>query len=86
MFEDMVKRRKLAGLIVGGGLPCQPNSNLSLRRKGLEDERASTPRHVAKTRDDMMKLKLPILTFLENVAFVPSAVFDKDCEIFIALA
>jgi hypothetical protein len=78
MFVEVAKRRNLAGIILGGGAPCQGNSSLNLQRRGLADARTQQPRYLqqlAKQFGIHPVLKhIPLLKYLENVASMPGDV------------
>ena len=38
--EDILRPRTVEGVIIGGGSPCQGNSFLNRRRRGLDDARS----------------------------------------------
>ena len=42
-FIPMLVRRSFRGVLLGGGSPCQGNSALNRRRKGLADTRSQQP-------------------------------------------
>ena len=68
MFRGVIERRNIAGIIVGGGSPCQGNTILNAQRRGLHDPRSHGPTHLARIRSDLQEFGIPVLSFLENVA------------------
>ena len=70
-----LQRRRVRGVIIGGGSPCQQS------RKGLSDPRGSAPKvlHslVASFRDHPAFEGLQIISFLENVASAPQDVIQQ---------
>ena len=67
-----LQRRKVRGILLGGGAPCQPHSSLNTHRQGMADTRASQPSHVRRLLDELHAspacADLEIFTLLENVA------------------
>ena len=43
MVKAVIGRREFAGIIVGGGSPCQGNSSLNKRRQNWNDSRSQMP-------------------------------------------
>ena len=76
----LLHRRKLRGVIVGGGSPCQPNSCLNSTRKGLKDPRGSAPQVLHALVQELEShpefRSLEIISFLENVASAPKDVIE----------
>ena len=72
---------RVRGIILGGGSPCQGNSSLNRGRKGLADPRSQQPEHLQRIRDEILALSeartCEFITFLENVASMPSTVCDE---------
>jgi hypothetical protein len=71
MFTAVLKRRKFMAILMGGGSPCQGNSELNKNRKGWGDERSQGPLHIKRLHDEFKALPaaqgVPVLRFLENV-------------------
>ena len=79
MLAKVMRRRSFAAVLVGGGSPCQGNSSLNLRRKGLDDDRSWQPLHLKRLVEGITELHpgTPIYSFLENVASAPPDVVQK---------
>ena len=56
VFRKVLQRRTFAGIIIGGGSPCQGNSVLNANRRGLDDERSRQPLLLNKLADDIEAL------------------------------
>ena len=54
-FDKLIKRRgqKIRGIILGGGSPCQGNSSLNARRKGLDDPQSHQPYHLQRLEQEL---------------------------------
>jgi hypothetical protein len=85
--EDLrlfLQRRHVRGIILGGGSPCQGNSALNLKRRGLDDPRSQQPQHLKRLHDEIAALPeargLELVLFLENVASMPSSVQQQYSE------
>ena len=67
IVKEVCNKRELAGIIVGGGAPCQPNSTQNSESEGLSDRRAPLPEHIVRLCSEIMKVvsDLPVLSFLE---------------------
>ncbi|OLP99622.1 hypothetical protein AK812_SmicGene17832 [Symbiodinium microadriaticum] len=80
----MIGRRKLRGIIVGGGSPCQPNSSLNQKRRGLKDSRGCEPlvlRELVSALETSPDCRhLEVVSFLENVASAPLSVQNQYTE------
>ena len=76
MVRGIIERRSIRCILVGGGSPCQGNTFLNRKRKGLGDPRSQQPRELIRIRDELRAAypKVPVLTFLENVASSPEQV------------
>ena len=76
MVQDIMKRRSIQCILVGGGSPCQGNTFFNKKRKGLGDPRSWQPNELIRIRDELRAAypKVPVLTFLENVASSPEQV------------
>ena len=76
-----IRRRKPRGILLGGGSPCQGNSSLNLSRQGLDDPRSWQPQHLCRLRDELAAhpecSEIELVTFLENVASMPSQVLEQ---------
>ena len=44
----VIKRRKFTVILIGGGSPCQGNSELNMQRKGVKDPRTIGAYHVTR--------------------------------------
>ena len=70
----LLKRRSVTAIIVGGGSPCQANSILNRKRKGLDDPRSCQPTELRRIFDELCALpevssaSITVLAWLENVA------------------
>ena len=53
LFKRVLERRKFAGIIVGGGSPCQPNSWLNKKRRGASDPRCHLARHISRIAGEL---------------------------------
>lgn len=80
-FVEFLERRKPRAIIIGGGSPCQRNSNLNTRRKGLGDPHSHQPLELCRIQDEFQSLPcaqdIPIITFLENVGSMPREVQER---------
>ena len=81
MLIPFLKKRKVRGIIMGGGSPCQGNSALNCNRLGLSDARSQQPALLTQLRKDIADLPeaegLEIFTFLENVASMQPSVLAQ---------
>ena len=79
-----LRRRRPRGILVGGGSPCQGNSSLNKRRKGLDDPRSQQPLLLKDLRDQLQALpeceEVEILSLLENVGSMPDSVRAQYSE------
>ena len=77
-LRDFIKRRRLRGILLGGGSPCQGNSSLNSARPGLSDPRSQQPFLLAQlTRalsTDPGLVEVEVVSFLENVGSMPVSV------------
>ena len=77
-FVPMLRRRHFRGVLMGGGSPCQGNSALNRRRKGLHDARSLQPRELQRLVAEFEGLPechdMEVVAFLENVASMPRQV------------
>ena len=83
MLTKVIQRREIAAILVGGGSPCQGNSYLNSRRKGLQDRRSLQPQILS---DFIKNTKLvhptvPVFGFLENVSSCPPEVVKHYTEL-----
>ena len=64
---EVCRKRGFAGIIVGGGAPCQPNSTQNKLSKGMDDPRASLAQHIVRLRREISKAapNIPLISFLE---------------------
>ena len=80
-LRPFLQRRQVRGITLGGGSPCQGNSSLNRGRKGLADPRSQQPEHLRRIREEILALpeaqSCEVITFLENVASMPSTVCDQ---------
>ena len=76
-----LRRRRVRGILLGGGSPCQGNSILNKRRLGLDDERSCQPLLLVELRAEIEALPeaegLEILSLLENVQSMPKEVCSQ---------
>ena len=83
-LRAFLHRRKIRGIFVGGGSPCQANSSLNNGRKGLGDLRSLQPQLLARLVQDLQKEPLceglEIISFLENVHSMPPQVLAQYCR------
>ena len=79
MVHSIMQRRAIQAILVGGGSPCQGNTLLNRRRKGLDDPRSLQPNQLTRIRDELRSAypDTPVLTFLENVASSPKTVKEE---------
>eukprot|EP00435_Cladocopium_sp_Y103_P050860 s71_g15.t1 len=77
-FVPFLRRRKVRGVLMGGGSPCQGNTSLNLRRRGLSDPRSCQPLELQRLREEFLALpemqSCELVTFLENVGSMPASV------------
>ena len=77
VLRPFLAKRKIRGIIVGGGSPCQPHSRLNPRRKGLQDCRADQPVFLRNLLQSLRAAPecedLEIIGFLENVIPEPDS-------------
>ena len=61
------KKRDVAGIILGGGAPCQPNSTQNTRSRGMADPRASLAQHIVRLRNEIAEAlpNMQLISFLE---------------------
>ena len=78
MVAPVLQKRSFSCVVVGGGSPCQPNSQLNPQRKGLQDARALQPYQLERLIRELQALpemkEVPCLAYLENVAGAPPEV------------
>ena len=82
MVRDFLQRRKVKGIILGGGSPCQGNSFLNKGRRGTGDERTWQTLQLVRIRDELTSA-FPSLSFLENVALMPEDVRSMYCKLLV---
>ena len=70
-FIPMLVRRSFRGALLGGGSPCQGNSALNRRRKGLADTRSQQPLELQRLVSEFEQL--PACQGMEIVAFLEYA-------------
>ena len=77
-LRPFLRRRRIRGILMGGGSPCQGNSSLNLGRRGIDDARSQQPLVMVQLRDDIRALpeaqSLELVSFLENVGSMPDSV------------
>ena len=56
MFIPFLRKRRVRGIIMGGGSPCQGNSALNCNRLGLPDARSQQPALLTQLRKDISAL------------------------------
>ena len=56
MLRDILRRRTVEGVIVGGGSPCQGNFSLNRHRRGLRDVRSHQPSELARIVQEIQEL------------------------------
>jgi len=80
-FRGLLQRRHPRGILIGGGSPCQGNSSLNTKRKGLDDLRSQQPLELQRIIHEFRALPeaagMKIVAFLENVASMPAHVRDQ---------
>eukprot|EP00434_Breviolum_minutum_P017681 symbB.v1.2.015606.t1/scaffold1172.1/size134038/3 len=80
-FSGILQRRKPRGVLVGGGSPCQGNSGLNTRRRGLADPRSQQPlelQRLFREFDELPEMQdVELIGLLENVASMPNDVRDE---------
>lgn len=83
-LREFLRRRKVRGILVGGGSPCQANSSLNAGRRGLGDLRSLQPQLLARLVEDLSNEPLcqglEIVAFLENVHSMPPPVLMQYCK------
>eukprot|EP00435_Cladocopium_sp_Y103_P038596 s1483_g10.t1 len=77
-FAALLRRRTFRGVILGGGSPCQGNTSLNLKRRGLGDPRSQQPLHLHRLVREFEALPemqhVELVAFLENVGSMTPAV------------
>ena len=83
MLAPVLKRRKFAAILIGGGSPCQGNSGANPHRKGLGDKRSWQPLQLERIANEVSEISggVPVLRFLENVASAPTDVLAQYDQI-----
>ena len=78
LFRKVLERRHFCAVLVGGGSPCQPNSWLNKKRKGVGDHRCHLAHHIARVAGEIEQLpearNIPVYKWLENVGSSPREV------------
>ena len=79
MLAPFLAKRRVRGVIVGGGSPCQGNTVLNKQRQGLQDQRSWQPTEIGRLKAIVEKLdpQIEIVTLLENVASMQSSVLAQ---------
>jgi len=73
LLDDELQSDSFDAILVGGGSPCQGNSLLNPRARGLEDERTQMFRHILRVQKEAISwvqkrdLSLPVVGLLENL-------------------
>ena len=89
MLVPILRRRKVAAVLYGGGAPCQGNTSLNKQRQGLDDLRSHQPHAVHLLGAELRMLldtpefanqKIALLRWLENVRSAPPAVIEQYSE------
>ena len=57
MLVEILRRRTVEGVIIGGGSPCQGNSALNRQRRGLGDLRSHPPSQLARIAEEVANLE-----------------------------
>ena len=83
IFKQVLARRKISAILVGGGPPCQGNSALNPNRKGAADPRTQEASHLGRIARELEDIAagVPILKLLENVAGAPQGSRDLYTEV-----
>ena len=83
MVKAVIGRREFAGIIVGGGSPCQGNSSLNKRRQNWNDSRSQMPIELKRIVTELESSfpSIPVFSFLENVASMTPEVRSKYDEL-----
>ena len=80
-FLPFLRRRKIRGIVMGGGSPCQGNSSLNVNRRSLADPRSHQPQELSRLAAEFEALPecshMELVVFLENVASMTPAVRDQ---------
>ena len=81
-LQPFFQRRDVRGVIIGGGSPCQGNSELNSGRQGLLDDRSWQPTEIRRLKALVEKLApaAAVLCLLENVASMPPEVLKQYNE------
>ena len=79
----VIKRRTISVILIGGGAPCQGNSELNKHRRGISDPRTVGAIHAARIERELRaaakKVNMalpPVGTWIENVASAPREAID----------
>ena len=78
-LQPFFQRRDVRGVLIGGGSPCQGNSELNNGRQGLLDDRSWQPTEIRRLKALVEKLApaAEVLCLLENVASMPPEVLKQ---------
>lgn len=81
-LQPFFQRRDVRGVLIGGGSPCQGNSELNSGRQGLLDDRSWQPTEIRRLKALVEKLApaAEVLCLLENVASMPPEVLKQYNE------
>ena len=81
-LQPFFQRRDVRGVLIGGGSPCQGNSELNSGRQGLLDDRSWQPTEIRRLKALVEKLApaAEVLCLLENVASMPPEVLQQYNE------
>ena len=79
MLAPFFAKRKIRGVILGGGSPCQGNTVLNKDRRGLLDARSWQPTEIARLKRLVQQIdpQIEVVTLLENVASMPDPVLSQ---------
>ena len=79
MLAPFFAKRKIRGVILGGGSPCQGNTVLNKDRRGLLDDRSWQPTEIARLKRLVQQIdpQIEVVTLLENVASMPDSVLSQ---------
>ena len=81
LLVKLAGRRKMDGILLGGGSPCQGNTSLNNKAGGLKDTRSLQPSHLARLRNEIRAeaalAGLHVYVFLENAGSSPIDVIQQ---------
>ena len=80
MLREILRKRSVEGVIVGGENPFQGSSRLSRHRSGPQESRSLQPEQIVRIAHEIAELDeargVKIRTFLESVASCPTRVIE----------